>query len=69
MPTLASHDSDGITNSTDSLLDQDDGNKMQHDFFSHLKLLALVSALYDANAIVSSTIIFIRSRCLKQCVI
>ena len=40
---------------------------MQHDFFSHLALLALASASHDANGIVKRPIIFIRSRQLKQC--
>ena len=46
---------------------QDDQNKVQHHFFSHLTLLALALASCDANGIVNSTIIFIRSRQLKQC--
>ena len=43
---------------------QDDQNEMQHDFFSHL---TLAWALCDANGIVYSTIVLIRSRWLKQC--
>ena len=35
------------------LLVQDDQNEMQHDFFSHLILLSLVSASCDANDIVN----------------
>ena len=36
-------------------------NKVQHDFFSHFTLLALASALCDANVIVNSTTAFIKS--------
>ena len=43
---------------------QDDQNEMKHDVLSHLPL---VSASGDANAIVNTTIVFIRSRLLKQC--
>ena len=46
---------------------QDDQNEMQHDFFSHLTLLALASASCDATGIVNNTIVFITSTQLKQC--
>ena len=49
-----------------SFLVQDDQNKIQHYFFSHLILLALASGSYGANDIVNRTILFIRSRQLKQ---
>ena len=42
---------------------------MQHDFFNHMTPLVLVSASCNANAIVISTVVFIRSWWLKQCVI
>ena len=41
------------------LLVHDDQNEMQHDFFSHLTLLALASASYDATGIVNSTTVCI----------
>ena len=44
------------------LLVQDDHNEIQHDFFSHLTLLALASASCDGNDIVKSTIASMRSR-------
>ena len=47
---------------------QYDQNKLQHDFFSHLTLLALASASFDVNSILNRTTAFIRSRWLKQCV-
>ena len=47
------------------LLPQDNKNEMQSDFLSYFTLLALASALCDANGIVSSTIVFIKSRQLK----
>ena len=45
---------------------KDDQNEMQHDFFSHLKLLALESASCDANGIVNNTTVLIRSGQLKE---
>ena len=49
------------------LLVKYDQNEMQHDFFSHLTLLALPSGLCDANGIVNRTTVFIRSRQVKLC--
>ena len=64
---LASHDTDRIINSMSALLVQDEQNEMQHDFFCHFTLLALASALCDANGFFNSTIVFIMWRQLKQC--
>ena len=50
------------------LIVEDDQNEKQHDFFNHLALLTLASPPCDSNGIVNSTIVFIRSRQLKQCV-
>ena len=65
MQVLASQDWD-IINSTAAMLIQDDWNARQHDFFSHLTILALASESCDTNAIVNSTVVFIGSRWLKK---
>ena len=48
------------------LLAEDDRNKMQQDLLNHLTLFTLASTSHDANAVVSSTIVYTRSRWLKE---
>ena len=69
MPVLVIHDNDDIINKMAASLVQDDWNDIQHDLFSHLTLLVLASASCDAKGIVNSTIVFIKLRWLKQCLI
>ena len=47
-------------------LGEDCWKKVWHDSFGHVMLLAPVQALNDTDDIVSGTILFVRSRWLKQ---
>ena len=58
-PVWASHDTDGIVHCIIYLLGQDYWNKVHHNIFIHLTLLALDSASCDANGIVIGTLVLI----------
>ena len=45
---------------------EDSWNKVWHDSFGHIMLLAPVHVLHDPNGILNSPILFVRSRWLKQ---
>ena len=64
---IPSHVTDGFITNTTAFLVQDYQNEMQHELFSYWSLLLLASAACDANVVINSNTVFIRSRQLKQC--